>query len=115
RYARDDRILAVANSFWRANGEVDFDGKCYRVEKGKLHTPCPAPGRAAPEIYVSGHSEPAQRLALAQGSCWLRVIDTPEKLQPVVARIRAHGIGVCLRLGLMCRPTREEAVSAVEA
>src|SRR5205085_4427270 len=111
RYARAEEFLAVRNSFWRANGEVDFDGKYYRVEKGRRHTPFVAPDRAAPEIYVSGHSEPAQRLVLAQGSCWLRVIDTPEKLQPVVARIRAHGIGVCLRLGLMCRPTREEAVS----
>ena len=115
RYARAEEFLAVCNSFWRADGEVDFDGRYYRVEKGKLHTPFLAPDRTAPEIYVSGHSEPAQRLALAQGSCWLRVIDTPEKLQPVVARVRAQGIGVCLRLGLMCRPTREEAVSTVEA
>jgi alkanesulfonate monooxygenase len=45
----------------------------------------------------------------------LRVVDTPEKLQPVVARVRARGIRVCLRLGLICRPTREEAVAAAEA
>ena len=115
RYARAEEFLAVCNSFWRAHGEVDFDGRYYRVEKGKLHTPFLAPDRTAPEIYVSGHSEPAQHLALTQGSCWLRVIDTPEKLQPVVARVRAQGIRVCLRLGLMCRPTREEAVGTVEA
>jgi alkanesulfonate monooxygenase len=115
RYARAEEFLAVCRSFWRSDGEVDFDGKHYQVERGKLHTPFLALGRTEPEIYVSGHSEQAQRLALTQGSCWLRVIDTPEKLQPSVARIRAHGIGVCLRLGLMCRPTREEAVSAVEA
>ena len=39
------------------------------------------------------------------------MIDTPERLQPVVARVRACGIRVCLRLGLICRPTREEAVN----
>jgi alkanesulfonate monooxygenase len=115
RYARAEEFLSVCRSFWRGDGEVNFDGKHYRVERGKLHTPFLAPDRTAPEIYVSGHSEQAQRLALTQGSCWLRVIDTPEKLRPAVARIRAQGIGVCLRLGLVCRPTREEAVSAVES
>ena len=43
------------------------------------------------------------------------MIDTPEKLQPVVARVRECGIGVCLRLGLICRPTREEAVRVAES
>lgn len=115
RYARAKEFLAVCNSFWRDGGEVDFDGKYYRVEKGKLHTPFVAPDRTAPEVYVSGHSEQSERLACSQGSCWLRVADTPEKLQPVVARVRAQGIGVCLRLALLCRPTREEAIRAAEA
>jgi alkanesulfonate monooxygenase len=115
RYARAEEFLAVCHAFWRGKGEVDFDGKYYRVEHGKLHTPFLAPDRTAPEIYVSGHSEQSERLAYSQGSCWLRVADTPEKLEPVVARARARGIGVCLRLGLICRPTREEAVAAAEA
>jgi alkanesulfonate monooxygenase len=115
RYARAEEFLAVCNSFWRGDGEVDFDGEYYRVEKGKLHTPFVAPDRAAPEIYVSGHSESSERLAFSQGTCWLRVADAPEKLRPAVARMRARGRRVCLRMGLMCRPTREEAVAAVEA
>lgn len=115
RYARAEEFLAVCNAFWRGNGEVDFDGKYYRVERGKLHTPFLAPDRAAPEIYISGHSEASEQLAFSQGTCWLRVADTPEKLQPIVARARARGIRVCLRLGLICRPTRAEAVSAAEA
>jgi alkanesulfonate monooxygenase len=115
RYARAEEFLAVCHAFWRGKSEVDFDGKYYRVERGKLHTPFLAPDRTAPEIYVSGHSEASERLAYAQGSCWLRVADTPEKLEPVVARARARGIAVCLRLGLMCRPTRDEAVTAVKA
>jgi alkanesulfonate monooxygenase len=114
RYARAEEFLAVCHSFWRDEGEVEFDGKYYRVEKGKLHTPFLAPDRTAPEVYVSGHSEQSERLAYSQGSCWLRVADTPEKLQPVVARAQARGIGVCLRLCLICRPTREEAVRAAE-
>jgi len=114
RYARADEFLSVCNSFWRG-GEVDFDGKYFCVERGKLLTPFLAPDRSAPEVYVSGHSEQAQQLARARGSCWLRLIDTPEKLRAPVARFRERGVEVCLRLCVICRPTREEAIEAAEA
>ena len=95
RYARAEEFLTICHSFWRNDGEVDFAGKYCRIERGKLHTPFLAPDRTAPEIYVSGHSEQAQRLALTRGSCWLRLIDTPEKLSPLVSRFREQGIEVC--------------------
>src|SRR5262249_25135953 len=69
RYARAEEFLAVCNSFWRTEGEVNFHGKYYRVEHGRIHTRFLAPDRSAPEIYVSGHSEPSEQLAHAQGSC----------------------------------------------
>jgi alkanesulfonate monooxygenase len=115
RYARAEEFLAICRSFWRGDGDVDFDGRYYKVERGKLHTPYLAPGRDGPEIYVSGHSDQARRLACSQGSCWLRLIDTPEKLGPVVAAVREHGVEVCLRLCLVCRETREEAHRAAKA
>src|ERR1043166_7990808 len=115
RYARAEEFLAVCNAFWRGDTEVNFHGKHYRVEGGKLNTPFLAPNRTAPEVYVSGHSEASERLAYAQGTCLLRVIDTPEKVEPIVARARAHGLRVCLRLGLICKPTRAESVEAAEA
>jgi alkanesulfonate monooxygenase len=115
RYARAEEFLAICHSFWRDRGEVDFEGKYYRVERGKLHTPFLAPDRTAPEIYVSGQSEPAERLALNHASCWLRLINTPEKLSPLVARIREGGIEVCLRLCVICRPTLKEAIKAAES
>src|SRR5215470_5516867 len=93
RYARAEEFLTICRSFWLSGGEADFDGKYYRVERGKLHTPFLAPDRATPEIYVSGHSEQSERLACAVGTCWLRVADTPRKLAPAAARIRAHGLG----------------------
>ena len=115
RYARAEEFLAVCHSFWRAEGEVEFDGKYYRVERGHLHTPFLAPERTAPEVYVSGHSQAAERLACTQGSCLLRVVDSPEKLQPLVSRIRQHGVEVCLRMCLLCRPAKEEAVAIAES
>jgi alkanesulfonate monooxygenase len=119
RYARAEEFLAVCNAFWpgeeRGEEAVDFDGKYYHVEQGRLATPFVAPDRRRPEIYVSGHSERSEALAYSQGTCWLRVAETPEKLAPIVARARERGIGICLRLGLLCRPTREEAISVAES
>jgi alkanesulfonate monooxygenase len=114
RYERAEEFLAVCNSFWRGDGNVDLDGEYYRVEGGKLATPFLAPDRSEPEIYVSGHSESAQKLACSQATCWVRVVDTPEKLGAAVARVREQGVDVCLRLGLVCRDTRDEAVAAAK-
>jgi alkanesulfonate monooxygenase len=112
RYARAEEFLGICRSLWSENGAVDFEGKYCRVERAQLNTPFLAPDRDAPEIYISGHSEQAQRLALTRGSSWLRLIDTPEKLAPLVGRFRDQGIEVSLRLCLICRPTHEEAVGA---
>ncbi|MBV9494763.1 MAG: LLM class flavin-dependent oxidoreductase [Acidobacteria bacterium] len=115
RYARADEFLAICRAFWRGDAEVDFDGRYYKVEKGKLHTPFVDPQRAAPEIFISGHSEVSERLAFARGSTYLRVIDTPEKLQRTVGRVLEHDLEVCLRLCILCRDTREEAVAVAQS
>lgn len=115
RYARAEEYLGVCRAFWQNDGEVNFSGKYCQLEGGKLLTPFIAPGRTAPEVYVSGHSEQAQQLALTRGSCYLRLIDTPEKLSPVVKRFRENDIEVALRLCVICRPTRDEAIRAAEA
>lgn len=115
RYARAEEFLSVCHSFWASNGAVSFAGKYCDIDQGRIFTPFLAPDRAAPEIYVSGHSEQAQHLALTQASCYLRLIDTPEKLRPIVAHFREHGTEVCLRLCVICRPTHEEALAAGEA
>lgn len=115
RYARAEEFLTICRGLWTGTGEVDFNGKYCRVERARLNTPFLAPDRSFPEIYVSGHSEQAQHLALTCASSWLRLIDTPEKLGPVVGRFRRQGIEVSLRLGIICRPTHEEAVRAGKA
>ena len=114
RYARADEFLDVCRAFWDRN-DVDFDGRYYRVERGKLHTRFDAPERTAPEVYVAGHSEQAVKLAIAKGDAWVRLMDTPEKLAPQVANARANGIEVCLRCCVICRETHDDAVAAMEA
>ena len=145
RYARAEEFLAVCNAFWCGDADVEFAGKHYQVEHGKIATPfvageragasgahVAAPGahvaasgahvaasglnpHARPEIYVSGHSPRSEELAYSQGTCWLRVAEAPEKLAPIVARARERGVGVCLRLCLVCRPTRDEAIAVAES
>lgn len=118
RYARAEEFLAVCREFWSNNGNgrtVAFDGQYYRLEGGKIATPYIAPDRKMPEIYVAGHSEQAQKLAAAQGTAWLRLIDTPESLRAQVARFRDSGKEVCLRCCVVCRPTREESLQAALA
>jgi len=122
RYERAEEFLAICNAFSTGDQEVNFAGRHYQVEQGKLATPFIAADkswigtdRTRPEIYVSGHSERSEALAYSQGTCWLRVAEAPEKLAPIVARARARGVGVCLRLCLLCRPTREEAIEVAES
>ena len=115
RYARAEEFLSVCHAFWANSGDVNFEGQYCRVENGKIYTPFQSQDRREPEIYVSGHSEQAQHLALAQGSCWLRLIDTPEKLSASVSHFRSNGVEVCLRLCVVCRPTHEEALAAAHA
>ena len=115
RYARAEEFLSVCHSFWANNGEVNFSGKYCRIDKGKIFTPFQSPDRSEPEIYVSGHSEQAQHLAMTQATCYLRLIDTPEKLRPIVKTFRDKGVEVCLRLCVICRPTMDEAVLAMQA
>lgn len=114
RYARAGEFLGVCHAFWQADGEVNFSGNFYRVAKGELSTSFVSPERQSPEIFISGHSQAAKELVVAQGSCWLRAIDTPEKLAPKVAQMKALGIEVGLRLGIICRPTREQAIEVIE-
>lgn len=115
RYKRAEEFIAVCRSFWRSSGDADFAGTHYRVTGGRLTTPFVGSGRTEPEVYVSGHSASAERVALSQGSCLLRVADAPAKLRAVVERSRLHGVEVCLRMCVICRPTREEAVRVAES
>ena len=52
---------------------------------------------------------------MTRGSCYLRLIDTPEKLSATVSHFRANGVDVCLRLCVVCRPTHDEALAAAHA
>jgi len=112
RYQRSDEFLSICRAFWRRDGEVAFQGRYYRVEKGRLGTPFVSADRQAPEIYLGGGSPLAREIAARHADCWLRLADSPEALRPEVEAMREKGVEVGIRLSMVVRPTREEAVRA---
>ena len=112
RYERTGEFLAICRSFWECEGQVNFSGKYYRIENGALKTPFISADRSFPEIIIGGGSEQARRLALNQGTCWMQLADAPEKISEAASTVRKHGIEAGVRVSLIARPTREEAVSA---
>jgi alkanesulfonate monooxygenase len=64
---------------------------------------------------IGGGSEQARQLAHRQGTCWVQLADSPEKIEQSTSVARRHGIEVGLRLWIIARPTRDEALQAANA
>jgi alkanesulfonate monooxygenase len=115
RYARTDEFLQVCDAYWRRDGEVNFEGKHYRIEKGKLNVPFSAPDRTRPEIFLGGSSGLAEEMAMRYADCLWRLPDTPDKLRARSLEIARRGTEVGLLVSLIIRPTHAEAVRAAAA
>lgn len=113
RYARTDEFLAVCNAFWYGEQPVDFRGKYYTIEQGKVKTPFVSnDGTRAPERYIAGNSVQARELAMRQGSCSMMMVEPPAKMREVVPPILAAGRTAGVRVAVIARETREEALDA---
>jgi alkanesulfonate monooxygenase len=115
RYERAGEFLDVCRAFWQGVGEVSYEGRHYRVERGRLETPFVSPNAAAPEIYLGGNSAQAEELAARHASCLLRYPDAPERLRPGAERLIRAGARAGIRIALVGRPSRDEAVAAALA
>ena len=114
RYARTEEFLSICHAFWKNSEPVNFSGKYYRIEEGRLNTPFVSPLRSFPELFIAGGSDEARRVAISQGTLWMRLADTPENLRSSVLPVLAAGKEVGLRMSIIARPTREEAVRAAD-
>jgi alkanesulfonate monooxygenase len=112
RYERTEEFLAICHAFWKGSGIVNFNGKYFKIENGKLNTPFVSEERTFPELYIAGNSPAAQRLAITQGSCWMVIADTPENLRHKISPVLDQGKEVGIRLSVITRRSREEAVRA---
>lgn len=114
RYERTGEFLAICRALWSGGEDPAFSGKYYRIGSGRLNTPFMSSGRAFPEILVSGSSPPARKLALRQGTCWMRLADAPKVLRPLTMAVAEQGLDVGLRMSIICRRTREQAIRAAQ-
>jgi alkanesulfonate monooxygenase len=113
RYQRAEEFLEICQALWRPkNGSFTFKGSYYHIEEGQVGNPFVSAERDFPEIYIGGGSSEAQQLALNQGSCWLLLFDTPEKLRSRFQNLIKRGKEVGLRGSIIARATRREAVEA---
>ncbi len=110
RYERTDEFLAICRSFWSGSAEVNFQGKYFQIEKGKLNTPF-LYGQG-PEIYVGGASPKAVELAVKHAACFWTLPAGPTELFPRIRHVLDAGVEVGLLVSLIARPTRLEAVNA---
>ena len=113
RYERMDEFLAVCRAFWESDGPVEFSGRHYSIRGGRLQTPFVAAGSRAPEVYVGGTSPAAREVAASRADCWVRFPSAAldqrlDEIRPVLGAGRQVG----LRLGVVARPTRGEALAA---
>jgi alkanesulfonate monooxygenase len=115
RYQRTDEFLGVCRAFWRRDGEVNFEGKYYQIQNGRLNSPFVSGERKSPEIFLGGNSELAQRLAIKHANCLWRFADSPENLRSRIPEITNQGIEVGLLVSILARPTKEAAVRDADA
>lgn len=115
RYERTEEFLAICRALWHGDGEVNFSGKYYQIEKGSLKSRFVSGERAFPELFIGGGSAQAQCLAVTQGSCWMRLPDAPDAMRESVSAVLERGVEVGLRLTIIARPTRREALQAAYA
>lgn len=112
RYERTDEFLTVCRAFWSNSGEVNFAGRYYTIEKGKLNTPFVAPDRAAPEIFLGGNSAPGEKLAVKHADCMWRLPEPAEKMRDKARALVETGTEVGILVSLIVRPTHEEVLDA---
>lgn len=114
RYSRTKEFLAICHALWRDDGPVSYRGTYYRMDSGRLNTPFSGP-RPFPELFIAGGSGEARDLAVSQGTCWMRMADTPENVHREARPVLEAGKQVGLRLSVICRTTRAQAMAAAQA
>ncbi len=112
RYARTAEFLEICLALWQRNGPVSYNGDYYQIRNARLNTPFAAKHRSFPEIFIAGGSDEARSVALRCGTLWMQIGDTPENLRERVRPVLAAGKEAGLRMAVIARPTREQAIQA---
>jgi alkanesulfonate monooxygenase len=114
RYERTAEFLAICHAFWRRDGPVNFSGRHYAVENGRLGSTFVSPTRQSPELFIGGGSPAAHDLAIRYGDCWMRLPDTPGALAEASRAVLKSGKSVGLRCSMIGGATRREALEIAQ-
>jgi len=112
RYDRTEEFLSICNALWKNKTPFDYTGDYFSVKKAQLRTPFVSEEGQRPYIFIAGSSQKAKHLAISQADCWMRMPDLPQKMLEDGKTVLAVGKEVGIRLGIISRPTRGEAVAA---
>ncbi|MFF8599733.1 LLM class flavin-dependent oxidoreductase [Streptomyces sp. NPDC015232] len=112
RYARSNEFLDICHRLWRGETPLSYQGEHYRIKDAQLGLGYKGGGR--PDIYISGASGVAQQTAVDHADCWLRYGDTPEGIAKAAEPLLAQGCRVGIRMHVLSRETRAEALAALE-
>lgn len=85
RGARADEALALMVRLW-SEEQVSFEGEFYRYREVTI---APRPIQQPLPLWIGGSSPAAVRRTARVGTGWLAGIQTPDRVAPVIAAIRA--------------------------
>jgi alkanesulfonate monooxygenase len=102
RYDRLEEYMTIVNGLLTRPEPISFEGRFYRIHEAQL-LPRSRP-RVAPQYFVSGHSEPALRLAKKFDAILLGMLSSGLS-QDLVGDLSRKG----LYFGIVTRPAEAEA------
>ena len=114
RFSRTQEFLDICHKLWQAQSGVSYCGNYYRIEGAKLEAPLAVVDAHRPELFIAGSSAQAQYLARECGDIWISLARAPKDLAAEVKQMNLAGKQVGLRLSLICRASRDEAIAAAQ-
>ncbi len=112
RYARTDEFLGLTGQLWNATAPLSHDGAFYQLKEAELGLNFK--DGQTPGIYLSGGSATAQKVAEKHADCLLRYGDTPENLVEQADGLHRQGLRLGIRMHIIARPTRAEALAFID-
>ena len=115
RYDRMDEFLTICRALWEQEAPVSFEGRYYTIREARLHTRFLPASAGRPQIYVGGNSEACRRVAGRHADVWMRFPAPMDELTASIRPLLQDGREVGLRMAVLARPTRDEALEAARA
>jgi alkanesulfonate monooxygenase SsuD/methylene tetrahydromethanopterin reductase-like flavin-dependent oxidoreductase (luciferase family) len=118
RYAQGEEWWSIVKRLWAGEEPFDYEGTYYQL-RGVEGAPRPYGGQA-PLMMNAGSSPAGRRFAIRHSDMHFDGVNTPEASRARIAETKrlahecGHDIEVWTPVGIVCRPTRQEAEDYVQ-